>query len=287
VLFYKVYKCWGGDKLKLDELKSGDRLTHEELYTTFQCSVSGGIRYSSKTKSIVIISDPSDPFYQDYWEGSIIHYTGTGRENDQKLEGVNKRLANINDSDINGYLFEKIKPNDYKFLGQVELAKNPYQEKQLDKNNNLRKVWMFPLKLATDVSNVLSESRFEEIEKEREKKAIKTNDEDLKNRATSTNKKPGTREVSSTRYVRDPYVAEYAKRRAKGYCQLCGKKAPFKKKSGEPYLEAHHIEWLSKGGDDSIENTVALCPNCHRKMHIINSDKDRKELKNKIKKSSF
>jgi hypothetical protein len=27
---------------------------------------------------------------------------------------------------------------------------------------------------------------------------------------------------------------------------------------------------LSENGEESIENTVALCPNCHRKMHILN-----------------
>ncbi|MGA2227240.1 MAG: HNH endonuclease, partial [Syntrophobacteraceae bacterium] len=24
-----------------------------------------------------------------------------------------------------------------------------------------------------------------------------------------------------------------------------------------------------ENGEESIENTVALCPNCHRKMHIL------------------
>ena len=32
--------------------------------------------------------------------------------------------------------------------------------------------------------------------------------------------------------------------------------------------------WLSEGGEDSIENTVALCPNCHRKMHVVNLQED-------------
>lgn len=75
-------------------------------------------------------------------------------------------------------------------------------------------------------------------------------------------------------YVRDKYVSEYAKIRAHGRCQLCGQPAPFKDSSGRPYLETHHIIWLADGGDDSIENTVALCPNCHRKMHTLNLDED-------------
>jgi 5-methylcytosine-specific restriction protein A len=50
--------------------------------------------------------------------------------------------------------------------------------------------------------------------------------------------------------------------------------APFNNAKGEPHLETHHIVWLAKGGMDTIENTVALCPNCHRKMHIVNDSKD-------------
>jgi len=55
--------------------------------------------------------------------------------------------------------------------------------------------------------------------------------------------------------------------------------APFNKKNGDPYLETYHVIWLAEGGDDSIENTVSLCPNCHRKMHVVNSKADRIYLK--------
>ncbi|BDZ92717.1 hypothetical protein VEE69_15940 [Escherichia coli] len=43
--------------------------------------------------------------------------------------------------------------------------------------------------------------------------------------------------------------------------------APSLKEDGTPFLEVHHIEWLSKGGEDSVENAIALCPNCHRQAH--------------------
>jgi 5-methylcytosine-specific restriction protein A len=35
---------------------------------------------------------------------------------------------------------------------------------------------------------------------------------------------------------------------------------------------------LSKEGSDTIENGVALCPNCHRKMHALDLPTDRKKL---------
>ena len=56
--------------------------------------------------------------------------------------------------------------------------------------------------------------------------------------------------------------------RASGICESCGNAAPFfKKKDSTPYLEVHHELPLSKGGDDTIENAIALCPNCHRERH--------------------
>ena len=91
---------------------------------------------------------------------------------------------------------------------------------------------------------------------------------------------PATESIVRTKtYHRDATIAAYVKKRANGCCQLCGAKAPFDDQSGEPYLECHHIDWLSKGGMDSIDNCVALCPNCHRKMHIVNAAADIKKLK--------
>ena len=90
--------------------------------------------------------------------------------------------------------------------------------------------------------------------------------------------RPKKMEVTATQIVRDPYIAEYTKRMANGKCQLCGKPAPFLDKDGNPYLESHHIVWLSKGGADSVDNTAALCPNCHKKMHVVNDPKDVEKL---------
>ncbi|MFC1541588.1 hypothetical protein ACFL50_03960 [Candidatus Latescibacterota bacterium] len=38
------------------------------------------------------------------------------------------------------------------------------------------------------------------------------------------------------------------------------------------------MKWLSKGGEDTINSTFALCPNCHRKMHVVNEINDFKKL---------
>ena len=51
-----------------------------------------------------------------------------------------------------------------------------------------------------------------------------------------------------------------------------------------PYLEVHHIKWLAKNGTDTLDNVVALCPTCHRKMHIVANKQDINKLKKVAKK---
>lgn len=70
-------------------------------------------------------------------------------------------------------------------------------------------------------------------------------------------------------YVRNPDVVAEVLQRADGSCEACGEVAPFIRSSnGTPYLEVHHRKQLSAGGDDTVENAIALCPNCHRKEHF-------------------
>lgn len=110
-------------------------------------------------------------------------------------------------------------------------------------------------------------------------------DAELIQKAAKAPKKPKSYTRASVVYERHRYVAEYAKRRAAGKCELCRMSAPFTNASNEPFLESHHIVWLAHGGPDSIDNTVALCPNCHRKMHVVNDAKDIKKLKRRAGKA--
>ena len=121
----------------------------------------------------------------------------------------------------------------------------------------------------------ISEETREIVQKQLSQIAQTLSDKQLEQAAYSHSRKGAKSYTSQSHsFMRNPYIAEYAKRRANGKCELCGNMAPFCDKNGTPYLEAHHIVWLSRGGDDSVENTVALCANCHRKMHILENEKD-------------
>jgi len=263
-------------------LKIGDVITHERLIEIFKCGNMGGMRRSKKTNTLVIISDHTKGLYEDKWIGDVLHYTGMGKNGDQSLTfAQNRTLAESNKNGVDVHLFEVFKEKEYVYMGRVKLVDEPYQEVQKGEDDVPRKVWIFPVKVVqesatTAVDSSLIQTKYEE----KEKQAKRLDNETLAQRAKkSQSEKTSVRNVVTTTYERNAYVSEYAKRRANGICQLCEREAPFKNKDGEPYLETHHIEWLSRGGTDTLDNTVALCPNCHRKMHVLDLDEDRSKLK--------
>ena len=79
---------------------------------------------------------------------------------------------------------------------------------------------------------------------------------------------PITRIVKTTILIRNPDVVAEVLSKAKGVCGMCKSDAPFKRKKDQtPYLEVHHLRRLADGGEDTVANSIAACPNCHRKAH--------------------
>ncbi len=267
------------------ELKQGDILRNDDICRIFKCSPQGGMRRSRRKNCLVIVSDHTKSIYEDRWENDVFHYTGMGLTGDQSLSFAQNRT--LNESQTNGvdvFLFEVFDPGRYVYQGRVMLATKPYVEKQPDVKQYIRKVWIFPLKLIDHTtSSIITEDVFHRKLTIRERQAKKSSDESLWKKVQSAPRTCGVRHVISKQYDRNQDVVEFVKRRANGFCQLCKNAAPFSKKDGEPFLESHHIQWLSQGGDDAIDNTVALCPNCHRKMHALNSEKDKILLRELVK----
>lgn len=84
-----------------------------------------------------------------------------------------------------------------------------------------------------------------------------------------SNEIPERVDVMTSVFRRDPNVVAERLALAGGYCDDCHQPAPFLRRSDQsPYLEVHHILPLAEFGSDTLDNTVALCPNCHRKRHL-------------------
>lgn len=269
-------------------LSIGDSIDNGQLTGIFKCSPQGGMRRSLETNTLILISDHTKSVYDDRWiNNNILHYSGIGLEGDQKIDTApNKTLAGSADNGINIYLFEVFEKGKYLFRGRVELYDQPYQAKQPDRNDQLRNVWIFPLRILGEGSQYqVPDSLIKKKQQTQEKIAKRLSDKTLFLRAVHSNKRPVSRQVGSSTYEQNVYVSELATRRADGICQLCDRPAPFEDAKGLPFLECHHITWLSRGGEDTIENTVLLCPNCHRKMHMLNLKTDVKKLKEEAQKN--
>ncbi|MDP3385955.1 MAG: HNH endonuclease [Eubacteriales bacterium] len=274
-------------------LSIGQILTEKEVHRTFECQTTFGIRLNKKNNAIVIVTDatPKNP-YADRWLDDVLLYTGTDAGKDsignQTLTGVgnnNGALYNVWFAEESNrptlFLFVKYAANECTYKGRVELNQKPYQE--LRKSSPNQRVWIFPLKLEPTDATQLDERFCIEEEKSTavgEDFLLKR----IKEKEKNSNLIRGAlkRQATIDYFDRDPNVSAYVKMRADGICDLCQKIAPFKTVYSRPYLESHHIIWLSKGGSDTIDNTVALCPNCHRKMHMLGLIEDEKKLHERI-----
>jgi 5-methylcytosine-specific restriction endonuclease McrA len=95
----------------------------------------------------------------------------------------------------------------------------------------------------------------------------------------SGNEDPDRASRVQTVFERDPKVVAWVRSQADRVCECCCKEAPFEKEDGTPYLEVHHVRPLAEGGPDNVENAIACCPNCHRRLH---QGRDRLELREEL-----
>ena len=71
-------------------------------------------------------------------------------------------------------------------------------------------------------------------------------------------------------------ISEQVRARAGYKCQKCGRSFMNNKIA----LHAHHIIPLSKGGRNCLSNLMAVCEECHSKIHhkVINTSKFKKSF---------
>ena len=269
-------------RVSIKDLKIGSNYSNNDICNAFLCSPQGGMRRSHKTNTLVLVANHVKSIFDDRWDGDIMYYTGMGLRDDQSLNFMQNKTLYVRGSGrttgVDVHFFEVFDEAVYTYQGQVELVDDPIQEIQDDVDGNSRKVWLFPLMRKDRSTPVIPKKEIDKIFDKKVKKASQLSLEELKKRASNSSSKPGKRAATTTSYQRSPVVKAYVLKRANGVCELCEQPAPFNKKNGEPYLEVHHVKQLADGGDDTIKNAVALCPNCHRRMHSLGLKSDIKKL---------
>lgn len=269
--------------LEAADIEAGQTITNDQLVTAFHVGNAGGMRWSSALGALVIIADHTKSLYDDRWDNDVLFYTGMGRLGDQQLTGQNQRLANHNVALTPVHLFEVFKQNHYEYRGRVEVAAPVQDARQLDDNGEDRKVFVFPLKLAGSTAVSLPKAgEINQMARQRQQSMRRKSIEELLAlAAVSDTGTPGKRSVMTIQYQRNDAITVLVKRLAEGICDLCVEPAPFQTAEG-PYLECHHVQRLADEGPDTMTNVVALCPNCHRRMHFAGSAVDKHKLLGRI-----
>lgn len=273
--------------MRLDPgLQIGDRLTFGQLRNIFQCPNAGGVLYTKKFDTLVIVSNHIKGIADDKWKDDILHYTGMGTNGDQILEGShNKILSESNSNGVTVHLFEVYVQNEYIYRGIVKLVQEPYQEFRQDQEGNIRRVWVFPVKV---VGNAEEEDEAEE--KRLLERLVRIPDEEIEKIEMSYKRAPVKKGSCILRhgvqlYPRSTEKAWNALFHARFQCEVDAEHViPEKKNSIYQLAEPHHLVPLRFANEfpyslDVEENIVSLCPLCHRQLH---HGQEREELLKKL-----
>lgn len=113
-------------------------------------------------------------------------------------------------------------------------------------------------------------------------------DAKIKNEDFPVERKPAViDDKGSKRYLRNPYIARMALEYANYQCEFdSSHKTFYSKVTSCQYLEAHHIIPVSFNDEfpyslDVLANVVALCPLCHRQVHMA-MDKEKEVILKKL-----
>lgn len=149
----------------------------------------------------------------------------------------------------------------------------PYQEDQPDKNGNMRKVWMFPVKMVKDVEMAEAEADEKLLEALEHLSERDYSIPDFEYVVTPQEKAPPIIRDHIKIRTRNPAHAVVALRYADFLCEIDGEHPSFiRRKNNHNYVEPHHLVPMKYSDDFDVSldvpaNIVSLCSNCHNEIH--------------------
>jgi 5-methylcytosine-specific restriction protein A len=231
-----------------------------DIHARFGGQQQGGIITPAQHPLVLIITGEEglEHGYADrYRADGVFEYFGEGQVGDMRVRAGNLAIAEHSAQGKGLLLFRKTS-HGLRFEGEM-VCENYHLEPAPDRTGAKRDAIVFELRAL--------EAVVEKLEAEPVPSGLTL--EELRklafNSATGSSQAPsqGKRNV----YQRSRDVRDYALARANGKCEGCSTPAPFCRPDGTPYLEPHHLRRLSDGGPDHPAHVIALCPNCHRRVH--------------------
>ena len=238
-----------------------------DIHEQFGGSKQSGISPSKQAPFIFIFTGTmgSEYGYDDEWDGDLFLYVGEGQVGDMDFVRGNKAIRDHLNDGRQLLLFEGDGKGSAKYLGEFVCVGTRFQTGK-DRTGKSRRLIVFELMRQSEAESHTSEPLPPQVEEEVKDLSF----EALRERVLAipaTGAHPDTKTAIGTYRYRSALAARYVRLRANGFCEGCGQAAPFKTKTGEPYLEAHHIHRKADGGPDHPRSMVAICPTCHRRVH--------------------
>ena len=253
--------CSGGRIVSwgLEEGKVYNR--RADIHARFGGQQQGGIITPAQHALVIIITGEEGLAhgYADRTRNDgVFEYFGEGQVGDMAVQRGNLAIASHSAEGKSLLLFRKMNEG-LRFVSEMVYEKHHF-ERAPDREGNERSAIVFELRPLTAVVGKTEEGATAEPLRPLEE--LRT----LARAAATASQTPSSTGVRNV-YQRSQDVRNYVLARAGGSCEGCRAPAPFARKDGSPYLEPHHIRRLSDGGPDDPSFVIALCPNCHRRVH--------------------
>jgi 5-methylcytosine-specific restriction protein A len=273
--FSEKFELWAQDCSRISDFVVGERYSVYDILILARNydTRAGGmfvLEANNKPVAVIIKATLSNGRYANTWieQGEQLKYylksiSGVFGEHFKPNKAIldNKSIPIVTftrDSDIAPFVFRGV-----------------FHYESLIYEENDRKAFILHKNAHSD-SRIVTDSGYAQrtLEKNVNQSIASSQNERLR-RLASARKLPTTYLVTTTAYSRNADVIAEVLNQAKGICQGCNNPAPFLRRiNGVPYLEVHHRVPLAMGGEDTVENAIALCPNCHRERHFGASSAD-------------
>jgi 5-methylcytosine-specific restriction protein A len=242
----------------------------QDLHDIYGGQRQGGISTPARYPAIFLFTGESGAEYgydDKFQRDGTFWYTGEGQVGDMELTRGNLALRNQGIDQKQVFLFQDLGRAKVQFVGEAFYLGH-HTEDRIDSEKNLRKAIVFELGLECPIQygnpTVVREAITANLPRLAKRDSLRELRQLAIERSTqSTDVSYQRRHV----YIRSEAVRRYVLGRAGGRCEGCRNEAPFKDRKGQPYLEPHHTARLADGGPDHPAFVIALCPNCHRRVH--------------------
>jgi 5-methylcytosine-specific restriction protein A len=240
---------------------------------------------SSKEPVRVYISTTNDLKHVHY-VAEIVHWEDKRQIPPDRLRLLNKRIRKVQPEEKEIYRTTRGREcTNLLSIRNLRQFANPFSVAHLTKTSDGQRLssnrsrsggWSYVLEISLsnhlhpdEASALIDKDTFD---KDFEAKVIESrgiSSQERQKRLATASKIPERVCVVSTAFRRNPDVVAEVLARANGHCEECKLSAPFlRARDNTPYLEIHHKVTLANGGEDTVENAVAACPNCHRRLHF-------------------